>query len=78
MRRHAYVQAMLTGGIAAASILFGSSVPGLAQQQPAKPAPADIQQHKTTPGGQYQPSLDTLGGTCRRAYPGSADTGRPV
>ena len=33
-----------------------------AQQQPAKPAPADIQQHKTTPGGQYQPSLDTLGG----------------
>ena len=62
MRRHAYVQAMLTGGIAAASILFGSSVPGLAQQQPAKPAPADIQQHKTTPGGQYQPSLDTLGG----------------
>ena len=62
MRRHAYVQAMLTGGIAAAGILFGSSVPGLAQQQPAKPAPADIQQHKTTPGGQYQPSLDTLGG----------------
>ena len=34
---------------------------GHAQQQPAKPAPADIQKHKTTPGGQYQPSLDTLG-----------------
>ena len=63
MRRHAYVHAMLTGGIAAASIFyFGSTVPGQAQQQPAKPAPADIQQHKTTPGGQYQPSLDTLGG----------------
>lgn len=62
MRRHAYVQVMLTGGITAASILIGSSVPGLAQQQPAKPAPADIQQHKTTPGGQYQPSLETLGG----------------
>lgn len=61
MRRDGYVQAMLTGGITAASILFGSSLPLLAQQ-PAKPAPADIQQHKTTPGGQYQPSLDTLGG----------------
>ena len=63
MRRHAYVHAMLTGGIIAASIVyFGSTVLGQAQQQPAKPAPADVQQHKTTPGGQYQPSLDTLGG----------------
>ena len=63
MRRHAYVLAMLTGGITAASIFyFGSTVLGQAQQQPAKPTPADIQQHKTTPGGQYQPSLDTLGG----------------
>ena len=44
------------------SFYFGSTVLGQAQQQPAKPAPADIQQHKTTPGGQYQPSLDTLGG----------------
>ncbi|MFN3655670.1 MAG: cytochrome D1 domain-containing protein [Pseudolabrys sp.] len=32
-----------------------------AQQQPARPAPADLQQHRTTPGGQYQPSLDVLG-----------------
>jgi nitrite reductase (NO-forming)/hydroxylamine reductase len=76
MRRNAYVQAMLTGGITAASILFGSSVPGLAQQQPAKPTPADIQQHKTTPGGQYQPSLDTLGGKATE-QPGTKP-GEPV
>ena len=62
MRRHAYVHAVLTGGIIAASILYFGSAVTQAQQQPAKPAPADIQQHKTTPGGQYQPSLDTLGG----------------
>lgn len=63
MRRHAYVHAMLTGGIVAASIFyFGSTMPGQAQAQPAKPAPADIEKHKTSPGGQYQPSLDTLGG----------------
>jgi nitrite reductase (NO-forming)/hydroxylamine reductase len=31
------------------------------QQPPARPAPADLQQHRTTPGGQYQPSLDVLG-----------------
>ncbi len=62
MRRDGYVQAMFAGGITAATILFGTSLPLLAQQ-PAKPAPADVQQHKTTPGGQYQPSLDTLGGT---------------
>jgi nitrite reductase (NO-forming)/hydroxylamine reductase len=54
---------MLTGGIVAASLLyFGSTVPGQAQAQPAKPASADIEKHKTTPGGQYQPSLDSLGG----------------
>ncbi|WP_305855079.1 nitrite reductase [Bradyrhizobium sediminis] len=63
MRRHAYVLAMLTGGIAAAGMFYlGSTAPGYAQQQPAKPAPADIEKHKTTPGGQYQPSLDTLSG----------------
>jgi len=32
------------------------------QPQPAKPAPADLEQHRTTPGGQYQPSLDVLSG----------------
>ena len=30
----------------------------LAQQAPS---PADLEKHKTTPGGQYQPSLDVLG-----------------
>lgn len=63
MRRHAYVLAMLTGGIAAAGMFYlGSTAPGFAQQQPAKPAPADVEKHKTSPGGQYQPSLDVLGG----------------
>ena len=57
------VMAVVFLGITAASMFYlGSTELGLAQQQPAKPAPADIQQHKTTPGGQYQPSLDTLGG----------------
>jgi nitrite reductase (NO-forming)/hydroxylamine reductase len=32
-----------------------------AQQPPAEPAPSDLQQHRTTPGGQYQPSLDVRG-----------------
>ncbi|MBZ0139439.1 MAG: nitrite reductase [Pseudorhodoplanes sp.] len=32
-----------------------------AQQAQPKPSPADLQQHRTTPGGQYQPSLDVLG-----------------
>ena len=32
-----------------------------ARRRPARPAPADLQQHRTTPGGQYQPSLDVLG-----------------
>jgi nitrite reductase (NO-forming)/hydroxylamine reductase len=31
------------------------------QQQQPKPSPSDLQQHRTTPGGQYQPSLDVLG-----------------
>jgi nitrite reductase (NO-forming)/hydroxylamine reductase len=52
----------------AAAPLGGAAIVGLlmlgvanAQQQPAKPAPADLQQHRTTPGGQYQPSLDVMG-----------------
>ncbi|MCC6888729.1 MAG: c-type cytochrome [Hyphomicrobiales bacterium] len=28
---------------------------------PAKPSPTDLKKHKTTPEGQYQPSLDTAG-----------------
>lgn len=63
MRRLPNVLAMLTSGIAAASMFYlASAGPGYSQAQPAKPAPADIEKHKTTPGGQYQPSLDTLGG----------------
>ncbi|MFO1109345.1 MAG: cytochrome D1 domain-containing protein [Bradyrhizobium sp.] len=60
MRHRGFGLAAL-GGIAAAGILGLGSTAGLAQQQPAAPKPADVQQHKTTPGGQYQPSLDVLG-----------------
>jgi nitrite reductase (NO-forming)/hydroxylamine reductase len=35
-------------------------VPAAAQEKPQS-KPADVQQPKTTPGGQYQPSLDVLG-----------------
>ena len=45
----------------ASLLLTGATTLSQAQQQPAKPAPADLQQHRTTPGGQYQPSLDVLG-----------------
>jgi nitrite reductase (NO-forming) / hydroxylamine reductase len=57
---------MLTGGIAVASAFYlAPRGAACAQAQPAAPAtpkPADVEQHKTTPGGQYQPSLDVLGG----------------
>ncbi len=48
------------------SLLFGvattllAGAPAFAQEQ-QKPKPSDVQQHRTTPGGQYQPSLDVLG-----------------
>src|SRR5215471_7815991 len=65
MRSWADVFAMLTGGIAIASGFYLTPTgTAYAQAQPAAPAtpkPADIEQHKTTPGGQYQPSLDVLG-----------------
>ena len=66
MRSRAVVFAMLTGAIAIASGFYlAPTGTAYAQAQPAAPAtpkPADIEQHKTTPGGQYQPSLDVLGG----------------
>jgi nitrite reductase (NO-forming)/hydroxylamine reductase len=52
---------MLTGGVAATGLLLGLTTAGYAQQPAPTPKPADLQQHKTTPGGQYQPSLDVLG-----------------
>jgi nitrite reductase (NO-forming)/hydroxylamine reductase len=58
--RHRVFELVALGGIAAAGILCLGSTAGLAQQ-PATPKPADVQQHKTSPGGQYQPSLDVLG-----------------
>jgi nitrite reductase (NO-forming) / hydroxylamine reductase len=63
MRSRAFMLAMLTGGIAVASTSYlAPTAPAYAQAQPAAPKPADVEQHKTTPGGQYQPSLDVLGG----------------
>ena len=66
MRSRAVVFAMLTGAIAIASGFYlAPTGTAYAQAQPAAPAtpkPADIEQHKKTPGGQYQPSLDVLGG----------------
>jgi nitrite reductase (NO-forming)/hydroxylamine reductase len=58
--RHRAFKLVALGGIAAAGIICFGSVSALAQQ--AAPKPADIQQHKSSPGGQYQPSLDVLGG----------------
>lgn len=49
------LSSLVTGAI------FVASTVSAQQQQPARPAPADLQQHRTTPGGQYQPSLDVLG-----------------
>src|SRR6516164_9412570 len=50
-------------GIVTLGLIIGAATaPVVAQQQPAPtPSPADLEQHKTTPGGQYQPSLDVLG-----------------
>src|SRR5512143_3913584 len=62
MRGRASLLTMLTGGAAAVGLFYlGSTTAGYAQQQAPTPKPADVQQHKTTPGGQYQPSMDVLG-----------------
>jgi nitrite reductase (NO-forming)/hydroxylamine reductase len=52
----------LLGGAAAAALLMAGMTSAPAQQPQPKPSPSDVQQHGTTPGGQYQPSLDVLGG----------------
>ena len=46
----------LLGAAALAVGLAVSAAPGMAQ----KPSPAEIQKHKTTPGGKYEPSLDVM------------------
>ena len=61
MRGRAFMISMLTGGAALVSGFLLAPTGAYAQAQPA-PKPADVEQHKTTPGGQYQPSLDVLGG----------------
>jgi len=46
----------LLGAAALAVGLAVSAAPGMAQ----KPSPAEIEKHKTTPGGKYEPSLDVM------------------
>lgn len=53
-----YQSTGLIGVTGLALLLALGPVPAHAQD---KPAPADIEKHKTTPGGKYQPSLDVLG-----------------
>ena len=67
MRGRGSLLATLLGGVAAVGFFYlGATTVGSAQQPAAQPSasqtpsPADIQQHKTTPGGQYQPEMDTL------------------
>src|SRR5262245_20867673 len=43
-------------------LLVGAAGASFAQQPAPTPSPADLEKHKTTPGGQYQPSLDVLSG----------------
>jgi nitrite reductase (NO-forming) / hydroxylamine reductase len=63
MKQYDRAPRLLVCGAAAIGIFVGAANLGYAQQaQPAAPTPADLQQHQTTPGGQYQPSLDVLGG----------------
>lgn len=50
-----YAAGLLGGAALVVGLSLGSAV---AQ---TKPNPADVKKHDTTPGGQYQPSLDVLG-----------------
>jgi len=60
MRRPDYLwTALRVSGAAAVTALLMSTAHS---QQAQRPSQSDLQQHKTTPGGQYQPSLDVLGG----------------
>jgi nitrite reductase (NO-forming)/hydroxylamine reductase len=60
MRRPEYLwTALRVSGAAAVTALLMSTAHS---QQAQRPSQSDLQQHKTTPGGQYQPSLDVLGG----------------
>ena len=58
MSKHVSKKFACVGLAISASILIANLPTAMAQE---KPSPADLQQHRTTPGGQYQPSLDVLG-----------------
>jgi nitrite reductase (NO-forming)/hydroxylamine reductase len=59
--RHKQLRQLAFSAASAALLTVVLSGASHAQQPPAKPSPADIEKHKTTPGGEYQPSLDVLG-----------------
>jgi nitrite reductase (NO-forming)/hydroxylamine reductase len=44
------------------ALMMWGQLTGAAAQADMKPSPADIEKHKTTPGGRYEPSLDVLKG----------------
>jgi len=54
-------RALLAAVAATGLIIASATTMSFAQQQPPKPSPADLEKHRTTPGGQYQPSLDVMG-----------------
>lgn len=58
MRNRVSQMVALLSGVATASLFVLGMSTAFAQQ---KPSPADLEKHRTTPGGQYQPSLDVLG-----------------
>src|SRR5262245_48925731 len=53
---------LATTASVAGLLLVGAAGASFAQQPAPTPSPADLEKHKTTPGGQYQPSLDVLSG----------------
>jgi nitrite reductase (NO-forming) / hydroxylamine reductase len=58
--KSALVAAVALIGISAAVPPTASRAQQPPQAQPQRPAPAELEKHKTTPGGQYQPSLDVM------------------
>jgi nitrite reductase (NO-forming)/hydroxylamine reductase len=57
---------------AALALLMWGQMTGAVAQEAKKPSPADIEKHKTTPGGQYEPSLDVM-----KLKPGEEPAAKP-
>jgi nitrite reductase (NO-forming)/hydroxylamine reductase len=52
---------LMRGASLAGLMILGTLGFQSSAQSQTTPSPSDLQQHRTTPGGQYQPSLDVLG-----------------